>query len=203
MPDSQVQIGRPRTVDRAAECSTEGCGRLVEHGNGMCHACYQLWRKRGSVERRKRESNLAGIVCVTPDCGRSAQYSSGLCGRCYQRERIEEERQRRAQEAASRPIQLTDRQVLNIRSSAWNRYAHVFYDRTTHYDEELDMEAGSMPPRQWRAYFLQNGDLPRIAETSDRELIAGFIADATENLLQLHAAKDEEVDYSAGRAWKP
>jgi hypothetical protein len=58
--------------DRPGPCSV--CLR-PHYARGLCHACYERWRRAKAAENAAQAGRCAG-------CGRLAALKQGLCGRC-------------------------------------------------------------------------------------------------------------------------
>lgn len=168
---TDARLGRPPIIDRTAICSTEDCDRLVQHQGGLCHRCYELKRRTGSVVVKKRVTLAsARIPCITPDCGRFAIYASGFCGPCYQRSRIEENRAALAEmKSDAARAEAEQRFVHAVRNSAWMKYRAA----VARWDD-----APEAPRDDWRRLFLEHELLPDDASDEDRRLITVALDEA-------------------------
>jgi hypothetical protein len=175
------RLGRPQVVDRNLACVTEGCPRKRKHINGLCSACYQRLREKGTTTYTERTSVIERREQCVNGCGRFATYLSGLCPACYQKERADARRTIAAEAiTASALAAAQQRFEAAIRSSAWGIFAIGYYKRTSRPMPELGGRMIGEQPDQWRTYFVAHGALPDDAPKEEKSFLADALAEARE-----------------------
>lgn len=162
--------GRPRTVDKSQPCSTEGCGRFVAYGNGLCNACYQRYQRTGSTEKARPAGRIF-VPCEGEDCDRAALYvESRLCARCYQRRRHEEAR-RASEMFRSEVSQSSAAGRVNeaLKNAAFKRYWMLGIKEDQGFDYYF----------QYRDHFEHYQELPEYAPDEEKLRYASALAQVT------------------------